>query len=126
MKDVAICLENRLGALAEMGEALEKSGISVEGGGGWVVTGQGVMHFLFADDAPVQAVLATVGITVVSESPVLIQRLKQDVPGQLGLIARQMAAAGVNIEVIYSDHDNQLILVVDDFVKGQAVSDSWG
>lgn len=36
-----------------------------------------------------------------------------------------MAEAGVNIEVIYSDHENQLILVVDDFEKGRAVSEKW-
>ena len=36
-----------------------------------------------------------------------------------------MADAGVNIEVIYSDHANKLILVVDDFEKGKAVSDAW-
>jgi hypothetical protein len=36
-----------------------------------------------------------------------------------------MAAAGVNIEVLYSDHDHQLILVVDDIVKGRAVSEAW-
>jgi len=36
-----------------------------------------------------------------------------------------MAEAGVNIKVIYSDHQNQLILVVDDPAKGQAVSEAW-
>lgn len=36
-----------------------------------------------------------------------------------------MADAGVNIEVQYSDHDNQLILVVDDIEKGRAVSEAW-
>ena len=36
-----------------------------------------------------------------------------------------MADAGVNIEVIYSDHNNQLILVVDDIAKGRAVSEAW-
>jgi hypothetical protein len=36
-----------------------------------------------------------------------------------------MAEAGVNIEVIYSDHDHQLILVVDDIAKGRAVSEAW-
>jgi hypothetical protein len=51
--------------------------------------------------------------------------LKQDVPGQLGKIARRMADAGVNIEVQYSDHDNQLILVVDDLAKARAVSKAW-
>jgi hypothetical protein len=33
MKDLAIALDNRPGALAEMGEALGKAGVSVEGGG---------------------------------------------------------------------------------------------
>jgi hypothetical protein len=36
-----------------------------------------------------------------------------------------MADAGVNIEVIYSDHQNQLILVVDDIETGRAVSAAW-
>ncbi len=36
-----------------------------------------------------------------------------------------MAAAGVNIEVLYSDHDNQLIVVVDDVAAGQKVSQRW-
>jgi hypothetical protein len=36
-----------------------------------------------------------------------------------------MADAGVNIEVLYSDHDHQMILVVDDFEKGRAVSEEW-
>ena len=36
-----------------------------------------------------------------------------------------MAEANVNIEVLYSDHDHQLILVVDDLAKGRAVSEAW-
>jgi hypothetical protein len=36
-----------------------------------------------------------------------------------------MAEANVNIEVLYSDHDHQLILVVDDLTKGRAVSEAW-
>jgi len=56
---------------------------------------------------------------------VLVQRLKQDEPGQLGKLTRLMADAGVNIEVLYSDHEHRLILVVDDMAKGRAVSDAW-
>lgn len=41
---------------------------------------------------------------------VVVQRLKQEVPGQLGQLTRRMADAGINIEVLYSDHDRQLIL----------------
>jgi hypothetical protein len=56
---------------------------------------------------------------------VLIQRLNQDEPGQLGKLTRRMANAGVNIEALYSDHNHQLILVVDDVEKGRAVSNAW-
>ena len=56
---------------------------------------------------------------------VLVQKLKQDVPGQLGKIARRMADAGVNIEAMYSDHDHRLILVVDNYPAGREVSAAW-
>ena len=108
-----------------MGEALGAAGVSVEGGGGWVVDGKGHMHFLFDDGEAARRALEGVGITVLDVKEVLVQKLRQDVPGQLGKIARRMSDAGVNIEVIYSDHANQLILVVDDFEKGKKVSDAW-
>ena len=125
MWDLAIRLENRPGALAEMGEALGRAGVSVEGGGGFVVHDEAIMHFLFQDGVAARKALEENGIAVLADREVLVQRLRQDQPGQLGKISRLMAEAGVNIEVIYSDHQNQLILVVDDFEKGQAVSERW-
>jgi hypothetical protein len=125
MKDLAIELENRPGALARMGEALGKAGVSIEGGGAWVVGGQGAAHFLFADGAAARHALEAAGIRVIRESEVVVQRLAQEVPGQLGMLTRRMAEAGVNIEVLYSDHDHQLILVVDDVERGRAVTREW-
>ena len=125
MKDLVIALDNRPGALAEMGEALGRAGVSVEGGGAWVVDGKGVAHFLFADGAAARRALEAAGITVLAEREVLVQRLKQAVPGQLGMLTRRMAEAGVNIEVLYSDHDHQLILVVDDLARGREVAAAW-
>ena len=125
MKDLAILLENRPGALAAMGEALGRAGVSVEGGGAWVVGGKGFAHFLVEDADAARDALAQAGITVEAERDVLVQRLQQDVPGQLGLLTRRMADAGVNIEVLYSDHQNQLILVVDDLARGREVSKAW-
>jgi hypothetical protein len=125
MKDLAIVLENRPGALASMGEALGRAGVSVEGGGAWVVDGKGVAHFLVEDAAAARNALVKAGIEVLAERDVVIQRLQQDVPGQLGLLTRRMADAGVNIEVLYSDHQNQLILVVDDVARGREVSEAW-
>ena len=121
MKDLAIALENRPGALAEMGEALGAAGVSIEGGGVFA----GIAHFLFEDANAARTALEAAGIRVIAEHDVLVQKLRQDVPGQLGSIARNMADAGVNIEVQYSDHDHNLILVVDDVARGRVVSEEW-
>jgi hypothetical protein len=125
MKDITLRLENRPGALAEMGEALGRAGVSIEGGGAFADGGHGLAHFLVADAAAARRALAEAGITVVAERDVLVQRLDQERPGQLGRICRRMAEAGVGIEVLYSDHQNRLILVVDDMERGRAVSDAW-
>jgi hypothetical protein len=125
MNDLTIELEHRPGALADMGEALGRAGLSVEGGGAFLVNGVGVAHFLFEDGEAARRVLGKAGIKVLAVREVLVQRLKQDVPGQLGMIARRMAEAGVNIEVVYSDHANQLVLVVDDVERGRPVSEAW-
>jgi len=125
VKDLAIALENRPGALAEMGEALGRAGVSIEGGGAWVVGGEGVAHFLFVDGTAARHALEAAGIRVVAEREVVVQRLKQGVPGQLGMLTRRMSEAGVNIEVLYSDHDHQLILVVDTIARAREVAEAW-
>jgi hypothetical protein len=125
MKDLTIALENRPGALAEVAEALGRAGISIEGGGAWVVNGRGVAHFLVEDEAGARTALGALRIQILEERHVLAARLKQNEPGQLGKISRRMAQAGVNIEALYSDHDHRLILVVDDTEKGRVVAEAW-
>src|SRR5215212_927615 len=108
-----------------MGDALGRAGVSIEGGGAFVVDGRGIAHFLFADGQAARAALEAARIKVLATRDVVVQRLNQGVPGQLGKLTRRMADAGVNIEVLYSDHDHQLILVVDNLSKAQAVSEAW-
>lgn len=121
MHDLHITLPNRPGALAEMGEALGRANVSIEGGG---VFG-GEAHFLFHDGEAARRALEAANIRVECVSDVVALRLRQGEPGQLGKLARRMADAGVNIEVQYSDHDHQLILVVDDPDRARAVAAAW-
>ncbi len=125
MQDVTIQLENKPGALAAMGECLGRAGVSVEGGGAWVVGAYGTAHFLFQDGNAARSALEDAGIKVIAVRDVVVQRLKQEVPGQLGQLTRRMADAGINIEVLYSDHDGQLILVVDKLEQAWEVSAKW-
>lgn len=125
MRDLSIALADRAGALAEMGEALGRAGVSIEGGGAWVVDGRGVAHFLVADGPAARRALEAAGICVLEEREVVVTRLDQARPGQVGALTRLMADAGVNIEVLYSDHDHRLILVVDDIERGRSVAASY-
>ncbi|WP_394827737.1 amino acid-binding protein [Pendulispora albinea] len=125
MRDLTIRLQNRPDAMAQMGETLGRAGVSVEGGGMFVVDGQPIAHFLFEDGAAARRALEAAGIEVLADREVLVQRLDQERPGELGRITRRMAEAGVTIQVLYSDHQNQLILVVDDMERGRAISAEW-
>jgi hypothetical protein len=125
MKDLEILLKNRPGSLALLGETLGKNKISLEGGGVFQNGGLSIAHFLVEDPERAKTVLLAAGIEVLKINEVLIQKLRQDVPGQLGLFCRRLADAGINILVQYSDHANQLIVVVDDIEKGKLVSEQW-
>lgn len=125
MYDLTIRLDNIPGALATMGEALGTANVSIEGGGAFVVNNEGYAHFLFEDGESARIALESAGIEVISCNKVLVQKLNQSESGQLGKLTRLMADAGVNINVLYSDHDHQLILVVDDYEKGAQVSQQW-
>ncbi|HET7575130.1 MAG TPA: amino acid-binding protein [Sphingomicrobium sp.] len=125
MFDVAIDLPASPGSLARFGEALGSAGVSLEGGGVFTVGGIGHAHFLVEDGEAAAGALADAGLGTATIRPVLIRRLKQDVPGQLGAISRALADAGVNIETQYSDHANRLILVVDDPVAAEQATSDW-
>lgn len=121
MDDLEIHLAHQPGSLSLMGRALGDAGISIEGGGAWTVDGKAVAHFLLHDGPAARRALESAGIQVASCSRVLRLRLQQERPGQLGLITGRLAHANVNVKVLYSDHANHLILVVDSFENGEAV-----
>ncbi|HYC96099.1 MAG TPA: amino acid-binding protein [Sphingomicrobium sp.] len=97
MHDIAIKLPGQPGSLARFGEALGAAGVSLEGGGAFTIDGVGHAHFLVEDGEAARAALEQAGLGTATVRPVLIRRLKQEVPGQLGSIARALADAGVNI-----------------------------
>ncbi len=125
MKDLEIILKNKVGSLALMGETLGKNKISLEGGGVFQNGEFSIAHFLVEEPERAKVVLEEVGIKVLKINDVIIQKLRQDVSGQLGMFCRKLADADVNILTQYSDHSNQLIVVVDNYEKGKQVSEEW-
>jgi hypothetical protein len=123
--DLTIDLDGRPDALAVVGEALGRAGISIEGGGMFTVDGGAVAHFLVRDGQAARRVLDMAGIPVTAVQEVVARRLDQEIPGQLGAITRAIAEAGVRVDVLYSDHDHRLILLTSDQAAAATATKAW-
>ncbi len=119
MKDLTVILEDRPGTLADMGEALGKAGINIEGACGFPSEGKGVGHILVEDAAAARRALEEVGIEVGDEREVLVLEI-EDRPGALGEVGRRIANAGVNIDLVYLATNNRLVIGADDLDKARA------
>jgi hypothetical protein len=118
-QDLTVVLEDRPGTLAELGEALGRAGINIDGVCGFPCEGRGIVHILVEDAAGARRALEDEGLEVSSEREVLLLEA-EDQPGVLGRVARRMASAGVNIDLIYKATQTKLVIGVDDLERGRA------
>jgi hypothetical protein len=119
-KDLTVMLEDRPGALAELGEATGTAGANIEGVCAVTEEGRGVVHILVEDVGAARQALQDAGLDVAEERDVLVVEV-EDRPGTMGDVARRMADAGVNIELAYTTFGRvRLVLGVDDLDKARA------
>lgn len=118
--DLTIHLENRLGALADLGEALGKAGVNIEGIAAAADLHEGHVHVLVDDEAAARAALESAGMHVHGGREVLLLEITND-PGELGQAARKFSDAGVNVDLIYVASGNRLVVGADDMEKARAV-----
>lgn len=111
-QDLQVRLPARPGALADLGEALGRAGVSLEGGGVSTLDGTALAHYLVDDGPGALAALAEAGIGPARVHDIVATRLDQARPGGLGALARWLAEAGVDVQAQYSDHDGTTVLVV--------------
>ena len=123
--DLKVILEDRPGTLAEMGEALGKFGVNIEGLCGFPCRGKGTMHVLVEDEAAARHALQKAGVRVRSSRQVLVLRV-EDRPGEFGHICRRIANAGVNIDLAYLASNTRLVLGADDLDKARAIVEQRG
>lgn len=114
--DFTIMLADRPGELARVGEALGKAAVNIEGVSSAVTDGRGVVHVAVEDADSARSALESAGVEVAGEADALLFDISAyaDTPGSLGVIARKIADAGVNIEALYLAHDNRNVLVSSD------------
>ncbi|MFJ3404570.1 ACT domain-containing protein [Promicromonospora sp. NPDC090134] len=128
LRDLEVRLPDRPGALADLGEALGAAGVSLEGGGVFTVGDVAVAHYLVHDGARAARAVAAAGLGPAVVSDVVLARLDQETPGQLGTLARRLGDARVNVQVQYSDHVGNLVLLVadDEVAACREVVAEWG
>ena len=122
MKDLTVSLEDRPGTLADLGEALGKAGINIEGLCAVTSEGRAIIHLLVADAASARTALESAGVKVEGEADPMISELDSaqvDRPGAIGAMARAMADAGVNIQVVYLATKNRAVAVTSDNAKAR-------
>jgi hypothetical protein len=107
--DLAVTVEDRPGVLAGLGEAIGKAGVNIEGVSGVAAGAGSVVHVLVEDAAGARAALAESGFTAVEERDVVVVDV-EDRPGELGEVARKVAAAGVNLDLVYLATGTRLVL----------------
>lgn len=118
-KDLKAVLEDRPGTLATACEALGKAGVNIDGLCGIPSAGKAEMHFLVADAAAARRALEGAGVRVVGERDVLVLDVP-DRPGAVGEIARRIAKAGVNIDLVYAATKSRVVFGVNDLAKAKA------
>lgn len=122
LRDLEVILAAAPGSLARFGDTLGAAGVSLEGGGVFTHEGVAFAHFLVADSDTATAALDRAGIGPVTVREVVMVRLDQDVPGQLGAFTGRLGDAGIRILHQYSDHDHRLVVVTDPAQHDAAVA----
>jgi len=121
MKDIATVIENRPGALADMGELLGKNGINMEGLCGIPLNDKAIIHILVEDDTVARFVLEEAGFEISGVREVIVHDIGPIAgkPGTGGKIARKIGNLGVNIDLIYLAEHNKLVIGVDDINRAR-------
>jgi hypothetical protein len=122
-RDLMVSTEDRPGELARIGEALGGAGINIEGLCGVGMEGRGIIHLCVMDGAEARSALEGAGMKVEGESDAILSEPVDgaDEPGSMGVIARRVADAGVNVRVAYLATGNRVVVVTDDNARAMAI-----
>jgi len=118
--DLSVILEDRPGELAKLGEATGLAGVNIEGMAAFTGEGRGIIHILVEDAARAREAIEGAGMGVADQREALVVDIENQ-PGSLGGMARALAEAGVNIELLYTTFGGvKLVIVTDDLDSARA------
>jgi hypothetical protein len=120
--DLTVVLTDEPGELAKLSGATGEAGINIQGMCAFTGEGRGIIHLLVADGKATRAVAALeeAGMGVADKRKVLVVDI-EDRPGSLAEMARELADAGVNIELLYTTFGGiKVVIATDDMDSARA------
>jgi hypothetical protein len=118
--DLVIDIENSPGALAEVATAISDAGVNIAAA---TCVGPGEraeLHMLVPHGEAVKHALAISHVAVTREREVVVVNV-EDRPGVLADLTRKIAAAGVNLDLLYIATQNRIVFGADDLPALRAV-----
>jgi hypothetical protein len=98
--DLVIEVNNEPGALARVATAIGDAGVNIAAATCTSPGERAAMHILVKHAEAAKHALATAGVTVTGEREVVVIEA-QDRPGELADLARRVAEAGVDLDLVY-------------------------
>ena len=112
--DLVIELENEPGALARVATAISDAGVNIAAATCIGAGKTAELHILVPHAEPVRHALALTHDTVVSREREVVVVQAQDRPGELAELAKRVADAGVNIDLLYVATGSRVVFGSDD------------
>jgi hypothetical protein len=109
--DLVIEVDNEPGALARVAAAISDAGVNIAAATYTGASERAELHILVPHAEPVRHALATTHATTVTrEREVVVVEIDDDRPGVLADLAREVADAGINLDLVYVATHNRVVL----------------
>jgi hypothetical protein len=124
--DLVIEVDNEPGALARVAAAISDAGVNIAAATFTGSSERAELHILVPHPEPVRHALALTHQTAIThEREVVVVEIDDDRPGVLADLTREIADAGVNLDLVYVATHNRVVLGSPDIdrlreVLGQA------
>ena len=118
--DLVIDIENTPGALAEVAASISDAGVNIAAATCVGAGERAELHILVPHAEAVKHALAISHVGVTREREVVVVNV-EDRPGVLADLARKVAQAGVNLDLVYIATQNRLVFGAEDIADLRAV-----
>ncbi len=99
MEEITVVTENKVGILADICELFGSNGVNIESISAQGMGDSGIIRIITGDVTSARRILDKTGYKY-STSEVLVVKVN-DVPGELGKVARKIARNNIDIECVY-------------------------